>query len=244
VKNDGREKRNMPDGPLILGWDTSTENGALFLGVPGVLLEEKNFHTEKGHTSWLMPLIDSMLKRAQVDPWCVDAIAVGIGPGNFTGLKVGVSTAKAVAMALDVPLVALPTLDAVAVTASRDARLVVSVIDAKRGLSYAAVYRPEGGWPKRVSGYMCLGPEGIARAVMAAPGYNCDERGPQRGLVIAGDPPARLGGLLEADGARPVYSGGTFPGGREFLELSHRIMLEDGAGTAVSVTPMYLKKPV
>ena len=128
----------MPEFGPLLAWETSTEEGVVCLGSAAAVTATARFRTVKGHAGWLMPLVDSVMKAQGTDPSELGALAAGIGPGGFTGVKVGVATAKAMALALDVPLVGVPTLDLVAAHAPVDAGPVLACIDARQGLLYAA----------------------------------------------------------------------------------------------------------
>ncbi len=103
-------------------------------------LNEKNIHSER-----LLTLIDEVMKESQASREQLDAIAVSIGPGSFTGLRIGLSTAKGLAMALDIPIIAVPTLDGIA-EAYRMNRTIkndetfCALIDAKRDEAFYAFY--------------------------------------------------------------------------------------------------------
>lgn len=221
--------------PLIVAWDTCTPRGTLAVGTPGGIRAEAYFRTEKGHTGWLMPLVDSTLSNLGLAPGDVDAVAVGTGPGTFTGVKVGVTTGKSVSMALDIPLLGISTLDILAAGGSPDADLLLSVIDARRGKVYAAVYRPAGALRERVSDYVCAEPRGVADAVLSI-GFES--------LLLVGQTPAELPEMLGARGGRVVRGTDPFPQGRRVLELAGAMVSAGGSGTAVSVLPLYLKKPI
>jgi len=218
---------------LILAFDTCTLRGTLAVGTADRLMSEAYFKTEKGHTGWLMPRVDSMLGSLGMGPADVDVVAVGIGPGTFTGVKVGVATAKAIAMGLDIPLVGIPTLDIIAAGAG-DEGLTLSVLDAKRGMFYAAVYMNESGRPRLLTDYACMEPARIVRAgrrVIDGP------------LSVAGEAPEFLIEAFKALGIAVKKAAGRYPLARDMLPMCERMISEGRAGTAVSVTPMYLKKP-
>lgn len=92
----------------------------------------------------LLPAIDALLTREGVALAAVEAFAVSVGPGSFTGLRVGIATMKGLAFATGLPVAAVPTLAALAL-GGRDGRApVAALLDARRGEVYAAVYRPDG----------------------------------------------------------------------------------------------------
>lgn len=227
-------KRQRADaGHVIIAWDTCTVRGVLAVGVAGRLLSETRFEARKGHTTWLMPQLDSMLKDLGLSPSDVDYVAVGVGPGTFTGVKVGVACAKAVAMALDRPVAAMSTLEIVARSAPPTADLVLSTIDARRGQYYAAAYRREEGVLERATDYLCLEPAGIARAL--AP-FAFEE------LAVFGEVFEVLPVALGRRG-RVVRSENHYPEGGELIALAHSIIALGQTTDAVSLSPVYLKKP-
>lgn len=102
-----------------------------------------HIHRPRVHASRLTPLIQETLAHADVLAEQVDAVAVSAGPGSYTGLRIGMSTAKGIAMARDLPLVPVPTLEAAAYALAPWAApgdLVVPTIDARRNDVFAAVY--------------------------------------------------------------------------------------------------------
>jgi len=117
---------------LVLGLDTSTDHVCIAVGSAGELLASSVTRTDRGHCEVLVPRIQGVLREAGVGPGDLDAVAVGIGPGWFTGLRVGVVTAKTLARVLGVPLVAFSSLEAVAWPWREDGRVVVPVLDARR----------------------------------------------------------------------------------------------------------------
>lgn len=220
-------------GPLIIAWDTCTVRGVLAVGAAGRLLLETRFEARKGHATWLMPQLDSMLKDLGLSPSDVDYVAAGVGPGTFTGVKVGVACAKAVAMALERPVAAMSTLDIVARGAPPAADLVLSTTDARRGQLYAAAYRREEGILERATDYLCLEPAGISRALAS---LAFEE------LAVAGEAPEVLVSALERRG-RVVHGGDPYPAGGDLIALAHSIIARGETTDAISLSPVYLKKP-
>lgn len=133
---------------MILGIETATEvcGAALVHDVTVVderTLTERNIHSER-----LLMIIDEVLTRASLSVKNLDAIAVSIGPGSFTGLRIGLSIAKGLALACDKPLIAVPTLDGIAESYRRtvdttESRKFCALIDAKRNESFYAFYSIE-----------------------------------------------------------------------------------------------------
>ena len=128
----------------ILGLETSTAVCSVGLfreNEPGIerSMRESHIHSEK-----LLTLVRDVLDRAAITPAQLDAIAVSIGPGSFTGLRIGLSTAKGLSFALGKPLVPVPTFEAIAVAAhqkSGTSQAVAVLIDAKKDEWYGGRFR-------------------------------------------------------------------------------------------------------
>src|SRR5918998_2823931 len=104
---------------------------------------------------------------AEVEPEALAGVAVGTGPGLFTGLRVGVSTAKALAQAWGLPMVAVPSLDLIAFAHRHVHRAICPVIDARRGEVFCALYRHAPGGVVRLTGYQVLRPDQLAAGLEA-----------------------------------------------------------------------------
>lgn len=131
---------------IVLGLDTSTRATVVGLLVDGDSLLEARDDPEvaerPGHATRLLPLADALLTEAGRGWRDVERIAVGIGPGTFTGLRIGVATARGLAQSLGVDLLGVSSLRALAHAAVRDGLdTVLTVIDARRGEVFAAAYR-------------------------------------------------------------------------------------------------------
>ncbi len=130
---------------LILALDTATLVSSVALAGPDRLLAELTLQTKKTHSERLMPHIEELLALADTDKAAVGAIAVSIGPGSFTGLRIGLATAKALAYALRIPLVGVPTLAALAFGCPAPGALLAPTMDAQKGNIYVALYRWQDG---------------------------------------------------------------------------------------------------
>src|SRR5438876_11965476 len=136
---------------LILGIETATDQvGCAIGGHEGVLA---SFHAARGrrHAEILTPAIEFTCRQARVDLHEVGVIAVDVGPGLFTGLRVGVATAKAMAQALRLPMIGVPSLDLLAFRVRYSRRLIVAALDARREELFYAFYRQVPGGVQRVS---------------------------------------------------------------------------------------------
>lgn len=122
-----------------IAFDTSTEN----LGI--ALKTDKNLYTvalneSLKHSEKLLPITEKLFLAAGIKMNNIDLVVCSKGPGSFTGLRIGMATAKGIAFALSVPLVSVPTLDFLAFNLSFFDGAVIPVIDAKRGRYYTALY--------------------------------------------------------------------------------------------------------
>ncbi len=129
----------------VLAFDTATDVVTVAVGRHGAVVASRVVESGRAHAEHLVPTVRDVLAEAGLALTALDALAVGVGPGRFTGLRVGVTTAKALALALDVPVVGLGTLDVIAHPWRDDERDVVAVVDARRREVFWSRYRPRGG---------------------------------------------------------------------------------------------------
>ena len=141
---------------IVLAMDTSTRTGSVAVVGENRLIAEYNLNISETHASRLMLMIDEVLKDAHLTITKMDAIAVGLGPGSFTGLRIGIATAKGLAIALNKPIAGIPTLDALAHSLSCTSGLICPILDAKRGEIYAALYRCHGHILQKLTGDLVL----------------------------------------------------------------------------------------
>lgn len=127
--------------PLYLGLDTATPflSLALWSNEKGLLAHFAET-IGRDHAKRIMLEIDTLFKVANVSPSQLAGIAVGVGPGSYTGVRVGIATAKALAKGLNVPLVGVSTLAAMAFVALQDNEQGIVALDARKGSVYAGVF--------------------------------------------------------------------------------------------------------
>ena len=129
----------------ILALDTSTLVSSVAVAAPEKLLAELTLETRLTHSETLMPHIQQVLAMADLDKKDLEAVAVSIGPGSFTGLRIGLASAKGMAYALDIPLIGVPTMEALACQCPVPGIYAVPLVDAQKGNAYMAVYAWEDG---------------------------------------------------------------------------------------------------
>lgn len=130
---------------LILGLDTTTLVSSAALIAGDTLLAEITQQTQKTHSERLLPQIAELLALAEMDKKDLEAVAVSSGPGSFTGLRIGLATAKALAYALRIPIVGVSTLAALAYGNPAPGGILAPMLDAQKGNIYLALYRWQGG---------------------------------------------------------------------------------------------------
>lgn len=139
----------------ILGIETTGSPSSVSLLDGDKNLGEFTLNSKMNHSETIMPLIKSLLEMLHIAASEVDYIACSGGPGSFTGLRIGASTAKAIGHGLNKKMVMVPTLDALAYNILESSRFIVPVMDARRGQVYTAVYKNETGkGMKRLTEYM------------------------------------------------------------------------------------------
>ncbi len=139
---------------LILGIDTATLACSAALLGPESLLGEMTVNVKKTHSEQLMPLINSLLEFCQVERDKLTGIAVAAGPGSFTGIRIGVATARGLAQGLSIPAVGVSTLEALAETVTGPGMLICPFLDARREEVYGAFYRRQAAHPYRLEEIM------------------------------------------------------------------------------------------
>jgi tRNA threonylcarbamoyladenosine biosynthesis protein TsaB len=143
----------------VLALETSTLAGSVALCEDGRVVGLSLLDVALTHSERLMAMIHRLIDdcRWRIDR--VEGLAVSIGPGSFTGLRVGAATAKGLALALAVPIAPVPTLDVLAANVPFADAPVCPILDARKREVYLAVYRWDGGAMARQSNYMALPPE-------------------------------------------------------------------------------------
>lgn len=124
----------------ILGLDSSGLVASAAIVEDGILLAEYTTNYKKTHSQTLLPMLDEIREMIDLDMTTVDAIAIAAGPGSFTGLRIGAATAKGLGLALDKPLVEVPTLEGLAYNLCGSTQLVCPLMDARRNQVYTGIY--------------------------------------------------------------------------------------------------------
>lgn len=132
---------------MLLAIDTATRYASLALYDESGILTERSWRTGNNHCVEVMPAIAAMLAQQGCAPSALTGVAVAKGPGSFTGLRIGMSIAKGLCCALDIPIIAVPTLDIITYAVGDPGIRVLAVLEAGRGRACVASYRFEEGLP-------------------------------------------------------------------------------------------------
>lgn len=125
----------------ILGIESSSLVASVAVVTDDVMTAEYTVNFKKTHSQTLLPMIDEVVRMLGIGLESIDAIAVSGGPGSFTGLRIGSATAKGLGLALDKPLIHIPTVDAMAFNLYGTAALICPMMDARRNQVYTGLYR-------------------------------------------------------------------------------------------------------
>lgn len=128
----------------ILAVDSSGLVASVAVVMDDNLLGEFTMNYKKTHSQTLLPMLDELADMIELDLNTLDAIAVAGGPGSFTGLRIGSATVKGLALALDKPVIQIPTVDALAYNLCGHRDLVCPLMDAKRNQTYTGLYQFDG----------------------------------------------------------------------------------------------------
>lgn len=218
---------------LILGIDTATAQvGCAIGGHEGVLAA---FQSSKGrrHAETLAPSIRFVTTQARVPLREISAVAVDVGPGLFTGLRVGVATAKALASTLRVPMIGVTSLDLLAFPVRWSDRQIVSVVDARRGEVFFGFYRQVPGGVQRTSPHRVGTPSQLCSEIQAVGGE----------VLAVGDGAIRYHEALD-DLTRVEVGDGclAYPSPGSLVELAHAQALREEFVQPWELEPIYLRK--
>jgi tRNA threonylcarbamoyladenosine biosynthesis protein TsaB len=219
---------------LILGIETSTEQVSIAIGGHEGVLGLFEVCRGRRHAELLMPAIDTLCRTADIELGEISVIAVDVGPGLFTGMRVGLATGKALAQALRIPMIGMSSLDLLAFPLRHSVRTVVAVIDARKGELFYAFYRTVPGGVQRVVEPRCGNVEDLIGDVMA--------RGDD--VLFVGDGALRYRDEIEAelrcDIAEQFLSR---PSAAPLVQLAHARALREEWVNPWEIQPMYLRLP-
>jgi len=147
---------------LVLGIETSTPQASVTIGSEQGIFGSCTISRGAAYGEFLLPAVEFLMRQSGLTYRQLSAVAIGLGPGLFTGMRVGVATAKTLAQALSVPIVGVPSLDLLAFDARYSPKVICPVLDAKRSEVFFAFYRQVPGGVARLTPYQVGPPERLA----------------------------------------------------------------------------------
>jgi tRNA threonylcarbamoyladenosine biosynthesis protein TsaB len=218
---------------IILGIETATQQVGVALAGPEGVIASFGVARGRRHAETLTPAIKFVCRQAQVDLCDVGIVAVDVGPGLFTGLRVGVAAAKAMAQALRLPMVGLSSLDLLAFPVRHTRRLIAAVIDARRGEVYSGLYRQVQGGVQRLSDYRLQPPTELA----------CELEARRDECLVVGDGAVRYAEVLAVDSRIELGGPGyAYPQASALVELSRPRALREEFVQPRDLQILYLRK--
>ncbi len=231
----------MPD-PILLAIDTATEACSAALGFDGKILERSELAPRR-HAELILPMIESLLAEARFARRDIDGIAVGRGPGAFTGVRLAISVAQGLALGLDRPVVPVSSLAALALDAPDDAAhrggAILAVIDARMGEIYAGAFR------RTADGLVeAISPETVGPAEKWESGQDAQRRDRAWSVVGTGWTAYR-DALAARLPAPPAFADGArYPQARAVLRLAAPRFARGERPAAEDALPVYLRDKV
>ena len=217
---------------LVLGIETATPQSSVCLATEQGLVASATLGRGRAHAQFLAPAIEFCLNHAHVDLDHVSGLAVSLGPGLFTGLRVGIATAQTIAHARRLPVVGLASLDLVAIRVRHARRLICSVLDARRGELFWAFYRPVPKGVQRMTEYRVGPPGKLAGEIEAVP----DD------VLCVGDGAVANQALLESTRAEVGSSSSAYPSAEALVELALPRFIREETQRPEDLLPIYVRK--
>lgn len=212
---------------LVLNIDTALESASVSIAKDGVVVQQAGNAEQKDHAAWLHPAVNSLLQQTDILLQQLDAVAVSIGPGSYTGLRVGLSAAKGFCYALNIPLLAIATLESIAETVKEKAvDLVCPLIDARRMEVYAAVY--DKNMTQIASPHACI-----------IDGSSFSQFLSSHHVLFCGNGSKKLQKILNDPNAVFIDDGATTDA---FARLSQKYLLENKFADLAYTEPLYIKE--
>jgi len=220
---------------LVLALETSTAQSGVALATDEGVLAAATLGAQRGraHAEFLAPAIAFCLERAGAGVPDLTAVAAGLGPGLYTGMRVGIATAATLAAARGLPVIGIASLDLLAFPVCHARRLVCATVDARRGELFWAFYRPSPGGVQQVTEHR-VGPVGKLAGELSAL---------EEDVLCVGDGAAAHRAALEAAGAEVGAGGTDHPTAQALAELAVPRLRRGEGGPPGGLRPVYLRRP-
>ena len=214
-----------------LGIDTSSEVASVALVDDDVVLAELSARVSAQHGETLLPRIEELLALGQASRASIDLIAAGLGPGSFTGVRIGVATAKGLAIGMGRPIVGLRTSEVIAAAASGEHRVVA--IDGKKSEVFASVWRAEGDVLRCVQEDMHGAPDVIANRIRALLGGAA--------ISVVGTAVAAYPAFVDHLGAAVTILDDPHPRASVLARRAGAVFLARGPDDLARIEPVYVR---
>jgi tRNA threonylcarbamoyladenosine biosynthesis protein TsaB len=217
---------------LILGIETATPQVSVAIGGHEGVITLFEVARGRRHAETLAPAIEFCCAKSGIEIDELGVIAVGTGPGLFTGMRVGLATGKALAQALRVPMIGIGSLDLLAFPHRRCGRVVVPVIDARKGEVFYAMYRSVPGGMQQVLTPRAASVDELVADVLA--------RGQE--VLCVGDGALRYRDEIE-HGFHSEFADDPYPSAAPLVQLAHAKALREEWQSPAEIQPLYLRPP-
>ncbi|MBU1614976.1 tRNA (adenosine(37)-N6)-threonylcarbamoyltransferase complex dimerization subunit type 1 TsaB [bacterium] len=214
----------------ILSIETSTKQASVAFFCDDVLLDEQINSSGRDLATYLLPAIEEMLDKLGLDVCQIDALVCAQGPGFFTSLRIGITTARMMAQVLGIPVVGIPTLDGLAFGLSSSKALICPILDARKSEVYVALYRMRGPGREleRLTDYLVLSPLKLARMI-------------KEEVVFLGDGISLHKDILKENLGDLASFSLNLPRASSLIQLAHKRLTTGDFSNYSSLLPLYLR---
>ena len=212
----------------ILAVDTSSEICSVAILENDNVIVENSLNDGKTHSENLMTIMENTLEENKIKLSDIDLIACSVGPGSFTGIRIGVSSIKAIAEVLDVPVAAVTSLEALAKNVELKDVTIVSLIDAKNDQVYAGIFDDE--YNKKEE-YIA---DSIYTVIERVKGYD--------NVIFVGNAAVKYKELLDSNFENVVVAENNLQSASSVGKIGYKKQKEKDLTSADTIMPMYLRK--
>lgn len=217
---------------LILGIETATERVSVAIGGHEGVIGLFEITKGRRHAETLVPAIQFTCQQAGIELDEISVVAVDIGPGLFTGMRVGLASGKAIAQALRIPMIGITSLDLLAFPSRHTDKVVVPVIDARKGEVFYAMYKQVPGGIQQIAEPVVGPVDDLVADLMAR----------NQDVLCVGDGARRYRDDI-VDGYHCEIGGDDHPSASPLVQLAHARALREDWVNAREIEPLYLRAP-
>ena len=217
---------------LILGLDTVTDQVGVAIGGHEGVIANFEMLRQRRHAETLAPAIEFVCRQAGIRLDEIGLVAVDIGPGLFTGMRVGLASGKAIAQALRIPMIGISSLDLLAFPARGTDRVIVPVIDARKSEVFYAMYRSVPGGIQQVLEPTVGSIEDLVADLLAR----------DQDALVLGDGAIRYGREI-AESVHAELGDSAYPSAAPLVQLAHARALREEWVSPGEIRPLYLRQP-